>query len=411
MATELRIDELMKTALEVEGMLSLAAGFTDNAVMPRTAVRDIVNELLADDSNNAILQYGVPEGRPRLREMIAEHVNRLEVECGASPDAAGADRMVITNGSQQALFMAIEALCSPGDVVLVEAPTYFVFLDLLRTLGVEAVSLPSIDDSLDVEALPAFFEELKRNGTLERVRATYIVSYFSNPSALSLSTKQKDGLLVQLEKYLPASTLIEDIAYREFYFEKAWPAPTTLSSGTTLRRVVTGTCTKNFSTGLKLGYAIVTDDALLRRILDLKRCHDFGTSHFVQAIVERAFERGDYARFLKHFRPIYGAKNASLDAALVEHGLKDLGWSWQSSHGSLYIWARAPGGITTGPDSALYRACLDEAVLYVPGALCYAGGGDDRVRLSFGALQADRLPEAAARFCRAARSAAAQIDA
>lgn len=404
MSGDISIDNMMQKALEIPGLLSLAAGFTDNDLAPRAQIREICNDLLTDDARTETLQYGLPIGRRKLREQLAHRLVKQDRDNGATPTPIGADETIITTGSQQALFLAIQALCEPGDVLLVEDPTYFVMLDVLRTLGVRAIAMPAQNDTLDVGALDAFFEDLKRSGDLERVRAVYLISYFSNPSSKSLSLEQKTGLLDAMRARHLHVPIIEDIAYREFYFGDPWPAPSLLAwESPEIPILLTGTLTKLFSTGLKTGWLIVQEPALRQRLADLKRCQDFGTANFPQAICEEAIERGMLDAYLDYMRPIYHEKAAALDAGLREHGLEELGWSWEPAGGALYLWLRAPEGVETGPSSDLSRICLEEKVIYVPGELCSAKSGKGRIRLSYGSLTPEELREAAARFVRAAR--------
>ena len=407
MSSDISIDNMMQKALEIPGLLSLAAGFTDNALAPREIVGSITQELLSSDANNEILQYGLPVGRRPLRDALSQRLRQQDIALGTTPPDVGADDTVITTGSQQSLFLAVEALCQPGDVILVEHPTYFVMLDVLRTLGVRAIAMPAIDDTLDVQALDAFFTDLRARGEFERVRAVYLISYFSNPSSLSLSLDQKVGLLEVMRKHQLHVPVIEDIAYREFYFDSEWPVPSMLAWDTPeIPILVTGTLTKLFSTGLKVGWLVLREPKLRQRIIDLKRCQDFGTSNFTQAICEIALLRGHLDAYLDHVRPLYAEKAHALDQGLRDAGLGELGWSWTAPRGALYLWLRAPENMETGPASALSRICLEEKVIYVPGELCCLNGGAQRVRTSFGSLSPSELREAAARFTRAARRVA-----
>lgn len=407
MSGDISIDNMMQKALEIPGLLSLAAGFTDNGLAPRAQVQEICNAILTDDSRAETLQYGLPIGRRKLREQLAHRLVKQDQANGATPTPIGADETIITTGSQQALFLAVQALCEPGDIILVEDPTYFVMLDVLRTLGVRAVAMPAQNDTLDIDALDDFFAQLQERGDLDRVRSVYLISYFSNPSSKCLSLEQKTGLLDAMKRHHLHVPIIEDIAYREFFFEAPYPAPSLLAWETPeIPILLTGTLTKLFSTGLKVGWLIVQEPALRQRLADLKRCQDFGTANFPQAICEEAIERGMLDEYLDYMRPIYHEKARALDAGLRENGLQDLGWTWEPAGGALYLWLRAPEGVATGPASDLSRICLEEKVIYVPGELCSAGEGAGRVRLSYGSLTPEDLYEAAARFVRAAKRVA-----
>jgi len=125
-------------ALGRPGLISLAAGFTDNESLPLDEARALLEKVLsAPASGRAALQYGTTAGDTELRQLTAQRVGRLD---GVETDreAYSAERIVITNGSQQMLYMATEALCDAGDIVLVEDPTYFVYLGIVQSHGLEA---------------------------------------------------------------------------------------------------------------------------------------------------------------------------------------------------------------------------------------------------------------------------------
>jgi 2-aminoadipate transaminase len=194
------ITAMMQLALEKPGLLSLAAGFTDNATLPVTAVGRALRELTAASPEPDFLQYGTNAGRPGLRAAVADRVWRQD---GQADDAvAGANRVAetfITNGSQQALYLAIQTLCEPGDLVLVDRPSYFVFLELLAGLGVEARSLPvDADGRLATVELAHLLRGIHANGERTRLKAVYFVSWFSNPSGRTLDAAEKAALAATL---------------------------------------------------------------------------------------------------------------------------------------------------------------------------------------------------------------------
>ena len=144
-------------------------------------------------------------------------------------------------------------------------------------------------------------------------------------------------------------------------------------------------------------------------MLAVKGQQDFGTSHFTQAIVERALLSGRFDRHLSELRAIYHRKMQTLHCCLAS-SLLDLGWGWAIPGGGLYLWLRSPNGLPTGSESEFHQACLDSGVFYVPGDLCFVNNAQiDYIRASFGVLNENQLEEAARRFNRAAASVARAI--
>jgi 2-aminoadipate transaminase len=400
------IARLMNAALESRDLLSLAVGFTDNTTLPVGPFAAAVAALTAAGRSPELLQYGTNQGRSGLRRLLAA---RLEREEGWSAGRADPERFFVTNGSQQALYLAMQALCDPGDIILVERPSYFVFLELLRGLGIEARSLPvAADGTLDLPALDALLTAMALDGSARRLKAIYLIGYFANPSGHSLGVAEKRGLARTLAAhglYLPT---IEDAAYRQMAFDGSAGAPSILSldDWAEFPRLYAGTLTKPFATGLKVGYGCCTDGEWLARMLHLKGHHDFGTANFNQAVLERVLGDGTFDAHLARLRPSYAWKMRVLHEALLAGGLAARGWRWTPPAGGLYLWLTAPAGLDLGIDSAFCCACLVAGVLYVPGDLCFGDAPQrNTARLSFGVLAEEELREAARRFCAVAAGA------
>ncbi|MEE4248201.1 MAG: aminotransferase class I/II-fold pyridoxal phosphate-dependent enzyme, partial [Kangiellaceae bacterium] len=248
------IVDLMARALANPNLLSLAAGFTDNEVLPRDLVGRVVSELTQVGLGDEPLQYGQNQGRRRLRELscevIATHPN--EQTKAFDPNA-----MFITNGSQQALYLAVQALCDPGDIVLVEEPSYFVCLEMLKGLGLRPVGIPcDAEGGVLPDGLEACLRDLDAAGERSKVKAIYLVSYFCNPSSRSLEADEKRAVAKVLLDAGYQIPVIEDAAYRELYFDAPHAAPSIISMPEfePFPKLYLGTYTKPFATGLKIGY-------------------------------------------------------------------------------------------------------------------------------------------------------------
>ena len=398
------IARLMTLMLENPKLLSIAAGFTDTSSLPVAAVQAAADTLARRDGDPEYLQYGTNQGRPKLRTLLADRL--LAMETPADADVVRKN-FFITNGSQQALYLAMQVLCDPGDIVLVDRPSYFVYLEMLVGLGVQARSMPvDAAGKIDGPALSALLAGMRERGELSRLKAVYFVSYFSNPSARSLDEAEKNGIAEALTDAGAIVPVLEDAAYRDLYYEQPHAARSvlSLSAWAAFPKIYTSTLTKPFATGLKVGYGTCSDSRLLAKMLHVKGHHDFGTTNYNQAIMEVILAQGGLDAQLAVIRPGYERKMRALHGALTEAGLPALGWSWSVPGGGLYLWLTAPASLDTGLDSAFCRACVEAGVLYVPGDLCF---GDDApkncARLSFGVLGEADLVEAGHRFAGVAK--------
>ncbi|EDY81774.1 aminotransferase, classes I and II superfamily [Verrucomicrobiia bacterium DG1235] len=400
--TESDIARLMTFALQRPDVLSLAAGFTDNDTLPLEKLTKLAMEI-RDEGDLGALQYGSNQGSPDLRSVLAR---RLQCQDGVD-STYGSDRTFITNGSQQALYLAVQTLCDAGDIVLVEQPTYFVFLEMLRGLGVKAVSMPMrANGDVDAVALALMLKGYAESGDIDRVKAVYLVSYYSNPSGHSVSLDCKKALLELLAAYDGRIALFEDAAYRELYYDRPFEAPSCVALQAARGSVpvfYTTTLTKPFATGLKVGYGYCTDEDWLSRMLAIKGQQDFGTANYNQTLLLKVLTSGLFDEHLRTLRMSYYKKMMALDEVLSQN-LADCGWTWERPEGGLYIWASAPPEIETGFDSKFHASAIEEGVMYVPGELCYSECQVKcKARISFGVLRTEQLKQAARRFARAAK--------
>lgn len=401
-ASEPVITDLMHRALDNSELLSLAAGFTDNVTLPVGLVKRAVERLAENSPDAEFLQYGTNRGRAGLLIEIANWLNIYKGEAEPSPFTA--ESIFTSNGSQQSLYLAMQSLCDPGDVILVQRPSYFVFLELCRGLGIEAVSLPM--DSLggiDFATLPDFLLALKSRAGVERIKAAYLNSYFCNPSSRSMPVEEKRAFGRALLDNALAIPVIEDAAYRELWFDRPWPAPSifSLPEYESLPQLYLGTFTKPFATGLKIGFSVCNDSHWLGKMLSLKGHQDFGSAHFNQAILEEVLVAGEFQPHLARVRQHYKEKARIMGEVLETSPLRHLGWQWEVPEGGLYYWLRAPRTLDLSIGSAFCERCVSDGVLYVPGNLCTAEGEPkNTARLSFGALPKEKLREATGRFIR-----------
>lgn len=384
------ISWLMEVALSRPQLISLAAGFTDNESLPVNDARELLNEILKNrKTGQAALQYGTTAGDPVLRELTAQDFRLLDGVLDTDK-AYSADRMIITNGSQQMLYMATEALCDEGDVVIVEDPTYFVYLGILQSHGIKGRGVRIDEDGLNLEHLEQVLESLRKSGEIKRLKMLYLVTYFQNPSGVTTSFEKKAGALKLLRKYEKFAGhpifLLEDAAYRELRFKGDDVKSALAVKGYSNRVIYAGTYSKPFATGTRVGFGILPEPAYTA-VIRIKGNHDFGTSNLLQQLLVKALSSGRYEEHLTALQKRYAKKAKVMLAAMKEFFPAEVQW-WEPL-GGLYYWARLPKTLQTGVKSKLFQKALAKDVLYVPGELCHANDPTRRkpentMRLSFG---------------------------
>jgi 2-aminoadipate transaminase len=313
------ISFFMQQAVENPNLISLAAGLVDPESLPVEELRMAMAELLADPgAAQDALQYGTTQGYGPLREKIHRHLLALD-GLSANDVAHSADDIVVTTGSQQLLYLLGEVLLNPGDIVITEAPSYFVYHGILASLGVRTLTVPMDEQGMMTDALEAILTRLEKAGELPRVKLIYTVDYFQNPTGLTLSLPRRRQMLELAQRFSKTQRIVilEDAAYRELRFEGA-DVPSIKSFDRANEHVILAlTFSKPLAPGLKTGYAVLPGD-LVGPLLRFKGNHDFGSSNLNQHIVDRLLSSDAYARHAQRLRDVYRSKRDTLLGALAE---------------------------------------------------------------------------------------------
>jgi 2-aminoadipate transaminase len=399
------ISDLMARALAQPHLISLAAGFVDQATLPADEARAAFEAVWADGiTARAALQYGTTAGYVPLREQIlARHV-------GAGGPKISLDRVVVTAGSNQLLHLATEVLCDEGDIILCAAPTYFVFLGLLDGMGVRAVSVAADGEGIVPEALEARLTAIDAAGELARVKAIYVVTEFDNPSGATLSAARRPRLLEIARRWSKAGKiyLLEDAAYRELRYSGQTPA--TIWSLDAERGeqggsvVFAGTFSKSFSPGVRVGWGILPAE-LVGPVVNFKGNVDFGSPNLNQHLMAAVLAGGRCEPHIMTLRARYRTKMEAMLAACRAHLADIPNVRWAAPEGGLYVWLELPPGVEAGPSGRLFDLAVNEGVLYVPGEYCFPAEGEpvrkNTIRLSFGVQPPERIEAGLAALARA----------
>lgn len=390
------ISELMRWAVEEKDLISLAAGLVDYQSLPAEESKIILGKILEDRKKGPLaLQYGTNEGLLSLREHILCGWHKGE---GISTSFSGlsAENVVITTGSQQFLYLMAEALLDPGDIVIIGAPSYFVFIGVLESAGAETVSVPLDTCGLRTDILAQKLEGLKEAGLLSRLKMIYVASYYQNPTGISLSRQRRQELIDVVRRLRDEQPILilEDTAYRELrYAGEDPPSIKALDEGNRCV-AMTGTFSKAFAPGIRTGFAFLPD-SLVEPILNLKGNHDFGSANINEHLILSALESGLYDEHLKALSARYRKKRDAMLGALERYLAGRV--RWEVPGGGLYVWVSFPAEIETGPKSLLFKKAREKGMLYVPGEFSYGPDVEplpkNHIRLSFGSPTIEEIKE------------------
>jgi 2-aminoadipate transaminase len=418
----------MAVAIGNPGLINLAAGFVDPLTLPVEPVKQITQRIFSDISRGrAALQYDTTQGVALLRQACLRHLEKLE-NMSAGAMGLTADHLLVTTGSQQALYLIGEVLINPGDIVIAANPCYFVYTATLSSLGATVLTVPMDDAGIDVDAIEKLLTRLEREGRLDRVKLIYTTSYFQNPTGLSLSSDRRKQLLELAKKFSRQNRILilEDAAYRELRYDgPALPSMKPLDAANQFI-ILTQTFSKPFAPGLKSGYTAMPGD-ILQAVLRQKGNHDFGSASLTQHIALEAMTSGLYAEQVDLLRQSYARKRDAMLKSLDRHmpkapgatpgihtpgihtpgitstGISATGITWTKPSGGLYIWLTLPPQIDTSASSAMFTRCVEAGVLYVPGDYCFQPDANgfvpkNHLRLSFGQVAPDQVEPGIARL-------------
>jgi len=400
------ISYLMQKALENPGLISLAAGFVDDATLPTQAVREQVQAMLSDEAaGQAALQYGTTAGYEPLRQELYRRLCQLDgLDQGELPGSA--DNIVVTNGSQQMLHLLGEVLLDEGDIVVTSRPSYFVYTGALAAVGAVVRSVPIDEHGMVPSELRKTLESIERIGQLHLVKMLYVCSYHQNPTGITLATDRREELLNIVREFSDRAghriVLLEDNAYRELTYDM--PSDGVLPSikqydHDNAHVALLHTISKPFAPGLKIGYGLLPD-AVTQAVLRAKGGRDFGSNNFAQHLLHRCLTTDVFDQHLSTLRQAYQTKRDAMLASLDEHfgAMVEQGVSWTVPSGGLYVWLCLPESIDTGFEGQLFQQSVEQVLLYVSGAICYPrdpaySPRSHEIRLSFGVPTVEQIQQ------------------
>lgn len=408
-AAEQSIAYLMQQGLENRDVISLAAGFVDETTLPVPLVRASLGDILTDDPDgHGVLQYGTTAGFSPLRDNLLKHLARLE-GCSTNDLNVTANEIVVTSGSQQLLQHLSDVLFDPGDICLVAAPTYFVFLGTLNGVGARTIAVDTDENGMCMDALEAELARLEEAGDLSRVKMIYLVSSFENPSGVTLADDRRKQVVDIAKRWSKEQRILilEDAAYRELRYEGE-DGPSIWSYDEDRQHVILAqTFSKSFSPGIRVAYGVLPRD-LVSAVHDVKGNFDFGSPNLNQRIVSHALQSGKYEQHVSGLQSSYRVKRDAMLAAADEFFSDLPGVSWLRPNGGLYVWMTLPNEIETGFESPLFQhATKTESVMYVPGEIAYPKNSPlqkrSQMRLSFGVETPETIREGMRRLSQAIR--------
>jgi 2-aminoadipate transaminase len=351
-------------------VISFAGGFPDPETFPRERVAALLQEFAAT-GESAAFQYAPTRG---LAGALGTLADRLERQQGTRP---ADDELLITSGGIEALELIGKSFLDPGDVVVVEAPTYLGAIQSFRSFEAELVPVSVDENGLDVAAL-----EQRLAGGL-RPKLLYTIPDHQNPAGISLAADRRPTL-VELARFY-GFLVVEDVAYRELSFDGDSLA-SLWSLGTDIV-VQVGTTSKTLFPGVRLGWA-AGPAGVVDRLVEAKQVTDQCAGALGQRLFEEADRRGWIDEQVARSRALYRRKCERMLAAL-QRAMPDSA-RWTTPRGGFFSWLTLPGVDAV----ELAERAAERGVAVVPGMLFFPDRrGAETVRLSFSLVDEERIDD------------------
>jgi 2-aminoadipate transaminase len=365
-------------------IISFAGGVPNPDTFPAEEIATIAGEVVRERKAVA-LQYGPTRGLPRLCEFIAGLSQRRGIRCTA-------EDVLTTTGSQQALDLIAHTLLDPGDVVLVELPTYIGGSASFFARSAELAGVAQDDGGIVIASLREVAARVKASG--RRVKLLYTIPNFQNPSGrLMAQSRRAEVLEVAREQDF---LIIEDDPYGELVYVDGADTTAMKSRDDDDRVLYLGSFSKVLAPGLRCGW-IIGPKALSPVLETAKQAADLCSGTLDQSIVDELCARGLLEPQVERVRGFYRGKRATLLAALEEHFAGRA--SWTPADGGLFTFM-------TFDDPAIdtasrVRDAVAAGVAYVPGTPFFVdGSGANTMRLTFAKETDERIVEGMARLAR-----------
>lgn len=328
--------------------LGLAAPNPEN--LPADRLNRILSQVARRNRSQGI-SYEFPPGCERLRIQLAQRA--LKAGCSLTPD-----QIMITSGCQEGVMLALRAVCRPGDTVAIESPIFYNLLQIIETLDLKALEIPT--NPRNGISLSALRYALEHNP----VHACLVIPNFNNPLGSCMPDDNKRELVRLLADHdIP---LIENDVYGDLCFSNERPCAAQ-SFDTRGLVIHCSSFSKTLAPGYRVGWVI--PGRFMERIERLKAVSNIATATLPQLAIAEFLVTGGYDQYLRKIRAIY-SRQMSLMAQAVQKSFPD-GTRVSSPAGGFVLWVEMP---ETVDSIKLYELALRAGITIAPGRIFSAAG-------------------------------------
>ncbi|MGX5201114.1 aminotransferase-like domain-containing protein [Aliikangiella sp. IMCC44632] len=372
-------------AVHSPNVIPLGVAHPVMASPPDKTLARIMRKVLNSSGPNA-MAYGPMDGYVPLKREIAQRY----IEKGVMVDQQD---IVITNGAQEALAIAVQCVAKPGDIIAVESPTYFGILELIENLGMLALEIPTCaEDGICLD-------DLKQTLETHQVKACVFSSLINNPVGSCMPDNKRQHLVKLIESYnIP---LIEDDVYGELSFcdEEILPMRAYSTKGLV---ITCSSFSKTAAPSYRIGWILTHQYE--QKAKGLKRAFSCSSSLLNQMVLTEYIRSGDFGRNIRRLRQVLRQNKDRMLALIAEHFPSNTRVS--NPQGGGVLWLELPAGCDA---IEWFRLSVKAGISITPGVLFSASGKYKRcARVSFGLPWTNQVESAVIELARLAKQLAQQ---
>ena len=363
------IRELFKLLGDPE-IISFGGGNPAKECFPKEDIEKITDELLRDKSD-VLLQYGATEGYLPLRKA---YIEKILPDLGLTAEL---ENVLALTGSMQGLDLICKVVVNPGDVVLVEEPSFLGALQTFNIAQAKLVPVPLHTDGIHVDELEALVREY-------RPVMFYTIPTFHNPTSWVSGIEARKAIARLAAEY--DMIVIEDDPYASLRFSGE-KLPTIKSFDTSGNVILMSSFSKTISPGMRVALCCGNAE-LIRKMTIAKQSADTHSPSLNQAIIAEYLNRDLLPEHIVEISKVY-AHSASVMIEAMEEYFPD--WvEYEKPIGGLFIWCTLPEGWDA---SELFKKAVARKVAFVPGVSFFTtpGKGNNTFRLNFSAEPEERI--------------------
>jgi len=319
----------------------------------------------------ALGSYENANGNENLRKQIALLMRESGARCKPTD-------IIVTNGCLESLNLALRSVANRGDTIAIESPTYFGILQVIETLGMRALEIPTHPHKgIDPDALQQAIKKRK-------VSACILIPCFSNPLGSCMPDENKQRVVTTLAQAdIP---LIEDDIYGGLSYEI--PRPRSAKSYDKNSNVIyCSSFSKTVSPGLRIGW--ILPGRFIEQVRYKKFLDNISTSVHPQMALAEFLERGLYRKNTRQAARIYHYRMEQLKYWVSEYFPE--GTRMTQPKGGFLTWLELPKNINA---LTLHHKAIEKRIAITPGILFSAQGQyQHHIRLSCGAVEGEQARE------------------